>query len=87
VALALQESTQDGREPVGERRQLGASFGRNHMLNMALMFLVLALVAALLGFSGIAGASANIAWILFVIFLVLTVVSFAVNALRGRPPI
>lgn len=57
------------------------------MLNMALLFLVLALIAGVLGFSGIAGASANIAWILFLIFLVLMVVSYAANALRGRPPL
>lgn len=55
------------------------------MLRLALLFLVIALIAMVLGAGNVAGLSMEIAWILFVVFLVLAVISFAANALRGRP--
>jgi uncharacterized membrane protein YtjA (UPF0391 family) len=55
------------------------------MLRLALLFFVIALIAMLLGFTGVAGLSMDIAWILVVVFLVLAIISFAANALRGRP--
>ncbi len=55
------------------------------MLRLALLFLVIALIAMVLGATNVAGLSMDIAWILFVVFLVLAVISFAANALRGRP--
>ncbi|HVK18587.1 MAG TPA: DUF1328 domain-containing protein [Fimbriiglobus sp.] len=55
------------------------------MLRLALLFLVIALIAMVLGAGNVAGLSMDIAWILFVVFLVLAVISFAANALRGRP--
>ena len=53
-----------------------------HMLQLALMFLVVGLVAALLGFTTIAGASIAIAKFLAGLFLVLFVV-FLVLAVMG----
>lgn len=55
------------------------------MLRLALLFLVIALIAMVLGAGNVAGLSMDIAWILFVVFIVLAVISFAANALRGRP--
>jgi uncharacterized membrane protein YtjA (UPF0391 family) len=55
------------------------------MLRLALLFLVIALIAMVLGAGNVAGLSMDIAWILFVVFLELAVISFAANALRGRP--
>jgi uncharacterized membrane protein YtjA (UPF0391 family) len=48
------------------------------------VFFVIALVAAVFGFGGIAAGAVEIGKILFFIFLVLAVVSFVINALRGR---
>lgn len=55
------------------------------MLNWALSFLILALVAAVLGFGGIAAGASEIAKILFFVFLVMFIVSFFINATRGKP--
>ncbi|MCY2976234.1 MAG: DUF1328 domain-containing protein [Planctomycetota bacterium] len=55
------------------------------MLNWAFSFLVLALVAAVLGFGGIAAGASEIAKILFFVFLVMFIVSFFINATRGKP--
>jgi uncharacterized membrane protein YtjA (UPF0391 family) len=54
------------------------------MLHYAVVFFVIALVAAVFGFGGIAAGAVEIGKILFFIFLVLAVVSFVINALRGR---
>jgi len=55
------------------------------MLNWAFSFLVLALIAAVLGFGGIAAGASEIAKILFFVFLVMFIVSFFINATRGKP--
>lgn len=54
------------------------------MLHYAVVFFVIALVAAVFGFGGIAAGAVEIGKILFFIFLVLAVISFVINALRGR---
>lgn len=56
------------------------------MLSLALLFLVIAVVAALLGFGGVAGMTWEIGVLLLVVFVVLAIISFAVNAFRGRNP-
>ncbi|WP_347248553.1 DUF1328 domain-containing protein [Zoogloea sp.] len=54
------------------------------MLHYAVVFFVIALIAAVFGFGGIAAGAVEIAKILFFVFLILAVVSFVVNALRGK---
>jgi uncharacterized membrane protein YtjA (UPF0391 family) len=54
------------------------------MLHYAVVFFIIALIAAVFGFGGIAAGAVEIGKILFFIFLVLAVVSFVINALRGR---
>jgi len=56
----------------------------NIMLHYAVVFFIIALIAAVFGFGGIAAGAVEIGKILFFIFLVLAVVSFVINALRGR---
>jgi uncharacterized membrane protein YtjA (UPF0391 family) len=56
------------------------------MLKWALIFAVLAIVAAVFGFGGLATGFAGIAKILFFVFIGLLVISFAVQAFRGRTP-
>src|SRR5579864_2115345 len=72
-----------------ERRGPGPFLTRKetHMLQLALLFLVIALIAGAVGLFGIASISSQIAWILFVVFLVLFIVSAIAGALRGRPPV
>ncbi len=57
------------------------------MLSLAITMLILALVAALLGFGGLAGSFVGLAQILFFVFIVLFLISAAVSAFRGRPPV
>jgi len=59
----------------------------DHMLQWALIFLVVALIAGAMGFGGIAIISVELARILFFVFLVLFVVSLVAGLLRGRPTI
>jgi len=54
------------------------------MLRWAVIFFLIALIAAVFGFGGIAAGAVEIAKILFFVFLILAVVSFVVNALRGK---
>lgn len=54
------------------------------MLHYAVVFFIIALIAAVFGFGGIAAGAVEIAKILFFVLLILAVVSFVVNALRGK---
>jgi uncharacterized membrane protein YtjA (UPF0391 family) len=56
----------------------------NIMLHYAVVFFIIALIAAVFGFGGIAAGAVEIAKILFFVFLLLAVVSFVLNALRGK---
>jgi uncharacterized membrane protein YtjA (UPF0391 family) len=66
----------------------GAAFTRgpaaeDHVLKLALFFLIVSLIAGPLGFTGIAMAAAGIAKILFFVFLALFVIVLAVGMLLG----
>ena len=56
----------------------------NHVLKLALFFLVIALIAAIFGFTGIASAAVGIAKILFFIFLVIFVVLLVMALVAGK---
>jgi uncharacterized membrane protein YtjA (UPF0391 family) len=58
----------------------------NHMLRMAVLFLIFAVVAALFGFGLVADFSFAAAKILFFVFIVLAVLSFLGGSLRAPPP-
>src|SRR6185295_4389757 len=58
--------------------------GREGMLHMALVFLVIGLIAALLGFTSIAGASIAIAKFLAGLFLVLFLVFLVIGMVATR---
>lgn len=64
------------------------AFKDDHMLRLAILFLILGLVAGVLGFTGIAGASIAIAKFLFaifiLIFLVLLVLGLGLFSSFGR---
>ena len=84
LAPHLEETErQDGAPQSAVSSEVRSMTGRGgHMLQLALMFLVVGLVAALLGFTTIAGASIAIAKFLAGLFLVLFVV-FLVLAVMG----
>jgi len=58
--------------------------GGPHMLQLAVVFLVIALLAGALGLWATEAVASQIAWIFFVVFLILFVVSFIFG--RRLPP-